>query len=66
MLNAKMENKTIFLLIFRSSEIIIAEYGVCDHDLRKEIKILVKPFLFSIILYNMKLLAILQVKQVKL
>ena len=35
----------------------------CDHDLRKEIKILVKLFLVSIIVFNMiNLLAILLVK----
>ena len=40
----------------------VAEHGVCDHNLRKEIKILEKTFLLSIIVYNMRLLAILQVK----
>ena len=45
------------------SETMVTEYGVCDHDLRKEIKILVKLFLFSIIVFNtMNLLAILEVK----
>lgn len=40
----------------------VAEHGVYDHDLRKKIKILVEPFLFSILVFNMvNLLAILQV-----
>ena len=40
----------------------VTEHGVCDHNLRKEIKILGKIFLFPIIVCNMRLLAILQVK----
>ena len=41
----------------------VAEHGLCDHDRRKVINILVKTFLFSIIVFNMiKLLAIRQVK----
>ena len=64
MLNAMMnnENKT-FTKVFFFSETMVTEYGVCDHDLRKEIKILVKLFLLSIIVFNtMNLLAILEVK----
>ena len=42
----------------------VAKHGIYDHDLKKEIKILVKLlFLLSIIEFNMmKLLAVLQVK----
>ena len=47
-------------------EIMVVEHGVCDHDLRKVIKILVKTFLFFIIEFDMmKFLAIIQVKAVK-
>ena len=43
-------------------EIMVAEHGVYDHDLRKKIKILVEPFLFTILVFNMvNHLAILQV-----
>ena len=40
----------------------VAEHVVYDHNLREEIKIFGKTFLFPIIVYNMKLVAILQVK----
>ena len=37
-----------------SSKIMVLEHGICDHDLRKEIKILVGILLlFSIIVFNM-------------
>ena len=36
------------------SEVMVADHDICDHDLRKEIKMLAKPF-------DMKHLAILQV-----
>ena len=40
----------------------VPEHAICEHDLRKEIK-LVKTFLFSIIVFNMmKLAATLQFK----
>ena len=56
--------KTNVLLIFRFFyEITVAEHDACDHDLRKEIKILVERFSFSILVFSMlKPLAILQVK----
>ena len=56
--------KTNVLLTFRFFyEITVPEHDACDHDLRKEIKILVEPFSFSILVFSMlKLLAILQVK----
>ena len=40
----------------------VAEHVVCDHNLREEIKILGKTFLFPIIVYNINVLAILQIK----
>ena len=42
----------------------VAEHSIYDHDIKKEIKILVKLlYLFSIIQFNMmELLAIIQVK----
>lgn len=44
-------------------EIIVAKHVICDHELRKEIKIVQKTFLFSIIVIKMmRLLAIRQVK----
>ena len=44
--------KTEVLLLFRLFyEIIVAEHGVCDHDLRREVRILVKKF-FSIVAFN--------------
>ena len=53
MLNAMIENR-------------ITEHGLCGHYLRKEMTMLVKPFLFSIIIYNMKFLATLQAKTGKI
>ena len=45
----------------------VGEHGVYDHDLRKQIKTLVKPFLFSIIVFDMmKLVAIFQDKASKI
>ena len=54
MLNAAMENENksstnISIFFF---EIMVAEHGACNHDLRKDIKILVRPFLFSIKVFN--------------
>ena len=44
----------------------VAEHGACNHDLKKEIKILVKSFLLFIKVFNiMKLLSILPVKEGK-
>ena len=44
-------------------EIIVAKHVICNHELRKEIKIVQKTFLFSIIVFKMmRLLAIRQVK----
>ena len=44
--------KTEVLLLFRRFyEIIVAEHGVCDHDLRREVRILVKKK-FSIVAFN--------------
>ena len=41
------KTKTKNLLIFDFfTEIIVAEHGICDHDFSKEIKILVKIFVF--------------------
>ena len=59
MLNAILENENkSYTNISIFSEIIVAN-GVCCHDLWEVIKILVKTFLFSIIVFNkMKLLAI--------
>ena len=52
MLNAMMENENrSFTTISIFYEIIVAEHGVCDHDLRKEVRILVKNF-FSIVAFN--------------
>ena len=66
MLNTMMENEnkrfTNISIFF--SKIMVTEHSVCYHDLRKVIKLLVKPFWFSIIIFHMmmKLLAIFQVK----
>ena len=48
MLNAVMENKNkIFANISCFlSEFMVTDHGNCDHDLRKEIKILVKSLFF--------------------
>ena len=44
----------------------VAEHSICDHDLWKEIKMLVKLLLSPIIQFNMmKVLAIIQVKASK-
>ena len=54
-----MENES---KCFTNVSIIFSKILV-DHDLRKQIKILLKPFLFSIRVFNLiKLIAILQVK----
>ena len=38
-----------------------SDHGVCDHDLKKEIKVIAKLLsLFSAIIFDMKVLAILQ------
>ena len=44
------------------SEIMVADYGICNHHLRNEIEVLVKHFCsFPVAIFNMmKLLAILQ------
>lgn len=45
MLNAMMDNENKhFTNISIFSEIIVQEYGVCDHNLKKERKILLKTF----------------------
>ena len=64
-----MENRSrIFtnILIF-FLDIMVPIHSLCDHDLRKEIKIFIKIWvLFSIRLFNtVKLLAILQIKASK-
>ena len=59
--------KTKVFLIFRFySKIMVVEHGICEHGLRKEIKILVEILLlFTMILFSkMKLLVMLQVKEV--
>ena len=67
MLNAMTDNKnegfTNALIFFK---IMVPEHAVCDHDFKKENKILIKPFLFSNIAFNMmKLLAIICIKAAK-
>lgn len=48
-LKAMIENEIKVLLIFNFfSEIMLAEHGACNHDVRKKIKILVKVFYLSI------------------
>ena len=48
-LKAMIENEIKVLLIFNFfSEIMLAERGACNHDVRKKIKILVKVFYLSI------------------
>ena len=66
-LNAMTDNKnksfTNALIFFK---IMVPENAVCDHDFKKENKILLKTFLFSIIAFNMmKLLAITRIKAAK-
>ena len=57
-----MKARLLLIVIF-FSEMVVAEHGVCDHDLRKGIKILAKLFLLSIIVFTMmKPLAELPVK----
>ena len=57
-----MKARVLLIFIFFSG-MVVAEHGVGDHHLRKGIKILVKFFLFSIIVFTMmKPLAELQVK----
>ena len=47
MLNTMMENKhKSFISISIFSEIMVADHGIYDHDLRKEIKIMVYFFRF--------------------
>ena len=60
----KGESKSFANVSIFFSESMVVEHDICDHDLRKEIKILIKLlFLFSKIVYNiMKLLAKVQVK----
>ena len=57
-----MENNLLTFPFF--SKFMVLEQGICDHDLRKEIKILVEILLlFSVVVFNMmNLLAILQFK----
>ena len=54
----------VIVFNFFFSDILVAEHGIYDHDLRKKVKILVKIlFLFSVLVFNMiNLLVILQVK----
>ena len=54
MLTVICKTKAKALPIFHFfSEIMVAEHGICGHDLRNEVEILVKNlFLFSTILFN--------------
>ena len=62
MMGCENESLTNISIFFFFSEIVVPEHAICEHDLRKEIK-LVKTFLFSIIVFNMmKLAATLQFK----
>ena len=67
MLRWKMKTK-VFLIFRFYSKIMVVEHGICEHGLRKEIKILVEILLlFTMILFSkMKLLVMLQVKASKL
>ena len=40
-----MENENKSFNISISSEIVVADHGICDGDLREEIKMIVKPLL---------------------
>ena len=63
MTDNKNEGFTNALIFFK---IMVPEHAVCDHDFKKENKILKKTFLFSIITFNMmKLLAIIHIKAAK-
>ena len=57
------EHKSFTNILIFFSEIMVAKHGVCGHDFRKEIKILVQTFFLSIIVFNMmQNLPMLQVK----
>ena len=64
MVNAIMENENkSFTNISFFSELMVAEHCACHYNLRKTVKVLAKPFLFSTIVFNMmRFLAIHQFK----